>query len=152
MASRKKQSKNASEDSLVIYVHGIGDHLVSARGARGPEGPLTEVPVVAQLDPMLRALAERGARELLLSEGTRPTFRFADGDRQRVVLRARSLVASPLDQPDPRKLGAHAPGQAVRRRVVHDDRLDRKAPDGAVDRPQRLFEKVLDVVIDDDDR
>jgi twitching motility protein PilT len=36
---------------------------------------------VAQLDTMLRALADRGARELSLKEGEQPTFRFPDGDK-----------------------------------------------------------------------
>jgi len=36
---------------------------------------------VPQLDAMLRALADRGARELHLKEGAQPTFRFPDGDR-----------------------------------------------------------------------
>ncbi len=34
-----------------------------------------------QLDPMLRAMAERGALELLLKDGARPVFRFDQGDR-----------------------------------------------------------------------
>ena len=34
-----------------------------------------------QLDTMLRALADRGARELRFMEGTQPTFRFQDGDQ-----------------------------------------------------------------------
>ena len=34
-----------------------------------------------QLDTMLRALADRGARELLLKEGGQPSFRFAEGDK-----------------------------------------------------------------------
>ena len=34
-----------------------------------------------QLDAMLRALADRGARELHLKEGAQPTFRFSDGDK-----------------------------------------------------------------------
>jgi len=36
---------------------------------------------VAQLDTMLRALAERGARELLFKEGAQPAFRYPDGDK-----------------------------------------------------------------------
>jgi twitching motility protein PilT len=36
---------------------------------------------VAQLDTLLRALTEKGASELKLIDGQRPTFRFADGDR-----------------------------------------------------------------------
>ena len=34
-----------------------------------------------QLDTMLRALADRGARELCFQEGAQPTFRFPDGDK-----------------------------------------------------------------------
>ena len=34
-----------------------------------------------KLDTMLRAVADRGARELRLSDGQRPVFRFPDGDR-----------------------------------------------------------------------
>src|SRR6185436_19294731 len=36
---------------------------------------------VPQLDAMLRALADRGARELHLKEGVQPTFRYPDGDK-----------------------------------------------------------------------
>jgi twitching motility protein PilT len=36
---------------------------------------------VAQLDNMLRALVDRGARELVFKEGTQPSFRFPDGDK-----------------------------------------------------------------------
>ena len=36
---------------------------------------------MAQLDPMLRALADRGARELQLREGAQPTLRFVEGDK-----------------------------------------------------------------------
>ena len=36
---------------------------------------------MAQLDTMLRALAERGARELYFKEGAQPTFRYPDGDK-----------------------------------------------------------------------
>jgi twitching motility protein PilT len=36
---------------------------------------------VPQLDTMLRALADRGARELHLKEGVQPTFRYPDGDK-----------------------------------------------------------------------
>jgi twitching motility protein PilT len=36
---------------------------------------------VPQLDTMLRALADRGARELYFKEGAQPTFKFPDGDR-----------------------------------------------------------------------
>jgi twitching motility protein PilT len=36
---------------------------------------------VPQLDAMLRALADRGARELHLKEGLQPTFRFPKGDK-----------------------------------------------------------------------
>jgi len=36
---------------------------------------------VPQLDTMLRALADRGARELYFKEGLQPTFRFPDGDK-----------------------------------------------------------------------
>jgi twitching motility protein PilT len=36
---------------------------------------------VPQLDPMLRALADRGARELFFKEGVQPTFRYDDGDK-----------------------------------------------------------------------
>ncbi len=34
-----------------------------------------------QLDTMLRALADRGARELTFKEGAQPTFRYPDGDK-----------------------------------------------------------------------
>jgi twitching motility protein PilT len=36
---------------------------------------------VAQLDNMLRALTDRGAKELLFREGTQPAFRYPDGDK-----------------------------------------------------------------------
>ena len=36
---------------------------------------------MAQLDTMLRALVDRGARELLFREGAQPTFRYPDGDK-----------------------------------------------------------------------
>jgi twitching motility protein PilT len=36
---------------------------------------------VPQLDTMLRALADRGARELCFQEGAIPTFRYPDGDK-----------------------------------------------------------------------
>ncbi len=36
---------------------------------------------MAQIDTMLRALADRGARELCLREGAQPSFSFPDGDR-----------------------------------------------------------------------
>jgi twitching motility protein PilT len=36
---------------------------------------------VPQLDGMLRALADRGARELFFKEGVQPTFRYPDGDK-----------------------------------------------------------------------
>ena len=36
---------------------------------------------MAQLDTMLRALAERGARELYFKEGAQPAFRYPDGDK-----------------------------------------------------------------------
>jgi twitching motility protein PilT len=44
---------------------------------------------------MLRALAERGARELVLSEGARPSFRFPEGDRpvSQAVLSRAQIVA-----------------------------------------------------------
>ncbi len=50
---------------------------------------------MAQLDPMLRALAERGAKELVLAEGTRPTFRFPDGDKfvSQAVLNRAQIVS-----------------------------------------------------------
>ena len=34
-----------------------------------------------QLDTMLRALADRGAREFFCQEGTTPTLRYPDGDK-----------------------------------------------------------------------
>jgi len=36
---------------------------------------------VAQLDNMLRALTDRGARELVFREGAQPAFRYPDGDK-----------------------------------------------------------------------
>ncbi|HEX4826578.1 MAG TPA: type IV pilus twitching motility protein PilT [Candidatus Polarisedimenticolaceae bacterium] len=36
---------------------------------------------MAQLDTMLRALTDRGARELVFKEGAQPAFRYADGDK-----------------------------------------------------------------------
>ncbi len=67
-----------------------------------------------QLDAMLRALAERGARELRLADGTRPVFRFPDGDRpvsQTALTRAQitHLVAE-LAGPDASRVTA---GEAV---------------------------------------
>ncbi len=50
---------------------------------------------MAQLDPMLRALVDRGAGSLELAEGGRPTFRFPQGDRpvsQAVLSRAQILT------------------------------------------------------------
>ena len=36
---------------------------------------------MAQLDNMLRALVDRGAKELFFKEGGQPTFRYSDGDK-----------------------------------------------------------------------
>ena len=36
---------------------------------------------MAQLDTMLRALADRGAAELCIKEGAQPTFKYPNGDK-----------------------------------------------------------------------
>ena len=69
-----------------------------------------------QLDAMLRALAERGARELRLREGNRPVFQFAEGDRpvsQTVLQRAQivSLVTELAGKGDAARLSG---GENVR--------------------------------------
>src|SRR5262245_24994572 len=56
-----------------ISLHGPGPPVPGLAGP-GRTG-------VAQLDTMLRALAERGARELLFKEDAQPTFRYPDGDK-----------------------------------------------------------------------
>ena len=50
-------------------------------GSESPRRLCQEETVVPKLDPMLRALAERGAEELRLADGQRPAFRFPDGER-----------------------------------------------------------------------
>jgi twitching motility protein PilT len=67
-----------------------------------------------QLDAMLRALAERGARELRLAEGTQPAFAYADGERavsastltRSQIVALLSEIASPDDA---RRLAAGEP-------------------------------------------
>ncbi|HEX5043415.1 MAG TPA: type IV pilus twitching motility protein PilT [Candidatus Polarisedimenticolaceae bacterium] len=76
-----------------------------------------------QLDAMLRALADRGARELRLSEGTRPVFQFAEGDRpvsQAVLQRAQivSLVTELAGKGDAARLSG---GESVRFLYRTDD-------------------------------
>ncbi len=66
-----------------------------------------------QLDAMLRALAERGARELRLQENARPVFLYPEGDRpvsQSVLSRAQiaSLVAE-LGGQEPARLANGGP-------------------------------------------
>ena len=71
-----------------------------------------------QLDVMLRALADRGARELVLVENGRPTFRFAEGDRpvsQQVLSRAQLVkLVSELGEPS----GKLADGGPTRNRFL----------------------------------
>ncbi len=69
-----------------------------------------------QLDAMLRALADRGARELRLREGNRPVFQFPEGDRpvsQAVLQRAQivSLVTELAGKGDAARLSG---GESVR--------------------------------------
>ncbi len=79
-----------------------------------------------QLDNMLRALADRGARELRLAEGARPVCTFADGDRpvsQVALSRAQILaliseLAPPdqtarLDAGNPARFAYGPPGGAI---------------------------------------
>ncbi len=67
-----------------------------------------------QLDAMLRGLAERGAVELRLAEGSRPVFRYPDGDRpvsQIVLSRARiySLLTELAETEDAVRMAAGEP-------------------------------------------
>jgi len=56
-----------------------------------------------QLDKMLRALAERGAQELVLTDGSRPIFRFSEGDRpvSKTALKRAQIVALVSELADP---------------------------------------------------
>ncbi len=68
------------------------------------------------LDAMLRALAERSAQELRLSEGSRPVFVFGDGERpvSQTVLK-RAQIVSLLKELTPNGASAKiAAGEAVR--------------------------------------
>ncbi len=63
-----------------------------------------------QLDAMLRALADRGARELFFQEGTMPTLRYPDGDKpvSRSAL-SRAQIVSLISE-----LGTAQDGGAIR--------------------------------------
>ena len=79
-----------------------------------------------KLDPMLRALAERGAAELKLADGLRPVFRFADGERpvSQVALN-RDQIVSLLTELSP-------PETAVRLQGGEVVRFSYRLSDGAV--------------------
>jgi twitching motility protein PilT len=73
-----------------------------------------------QLDAMLRALAERGARELRLAEGTQPTFAYADGERAvsaSLLTRGQivTLVSEIAPPDDARRIAATEPVRFVYR-------------------------------------
>lgn len=63
-----------------------------------------------QLDTMLRALADRGARELFFQEGAMPAFRYPDGDKpvSRSAL-SRAQIVSLISE-----LGTAGDGGAIR--------------------------------------
>jgi len=65
---------------------------------------------VPQLDTMLRALADRGARELFFQEGAMPAFRYPDGDKpvSRAAL-SRAQIVSLISE-----LGTAGDGGAIR--------------------------------------
>jgi len=70
---------------------------------------------VAQLDPMLRALADRGARELTFKEGAQPAFRFPDGDKpvSKAALSRAQIVTLVSELGNPANGGALRSGTAT---------------------------------------
>ena len=71
---------------------------------------------VPQLDTMLRALAERGARELFFKEGAIPTFRFPDGDKpvSKAALSRSQIVTLISELADPKHGGSLKGGAPTR--------------------------------------
>jgi len=71
---------------------------------------------VPKLDPMLRALAERGAEELRLADGQRPVFRFADGERpvSQTALNRAQIVTLLAELSSPETAARLQGGEAVR--------------------------------------
>ena len=69
-----------------------------------------------QLDTMLRALADRGARELFFKEGAMPTFRYPDGDKpvSRAALSRAQIVTLITELTDDKDGGAIRRGSATR--------------------------------------
>ena len=76
-----------------------------------------------QLDAMLRALADRGARELIFQEGAIPTFRYADGDKpvSRAALSRGQILTLITELTDARGGGALRSGTATRFAYALDD-------------------------------
>ena len=71
---------------------------------------------VPQLDTMLRALADRGARDLFFKEGAIPTFRYAKGDKpvSRAALSRAQIVTLISELADPKYGGALRSGAPTR--------------------------------------
>ena len=69
-----------------------------------------------QLDTMLRALADRGARDLFFKEGAIPTFRYADGDKpvSRAALSRAQIVTLVSELADPKYGGSLRSGAPTR--------------------------------------
>ncbi len=76
-----------------------------------------------QLDSMLRALAERSARELRLAEGERPVFEFQDGERpvSQVSLSRAQIVTLISELAAPDDVRRIAAGEAARFVYRHPD-------------------------------
>jgi len=70
---------------------------------------------VAQLDTMLRALADRGARELTFKEGAQPAFRFPEGDKavSKAALSRAQIVTLVTELGSPAHGGALRSGAAT---------------------------------------
>ena len=68
-----------------------------------------------QLDTMLRALADRGARELCFREGAQPAFRFPDGDKpvSKAALSRSQIVTLIAELANPAHGGALRSGAAT---------------------------------------
>jgi twitching motility protein PilT len=83
----------------------------STRGTAGPGRS-----GVPQLDTMLRALADRGARELFFKEGAMPTFRYPDGDKpvSRAALSRAQILTLITELTDAKAGGALRAGAATR--------------------------------------
>jgi twitching motility protein PilT len=72
---------------------------------------------------MLRALADRGARELYFKEGTTPTFRYADGDKpvSRAALSRAQILTLITELTDAKEGGALRRGASARFAYALDD-------------------------------